>query len=480
MKDKFLHVLQSKPRTFVLFLVISILFRILSFFYGVIDHDESTYLIISNALNNGSHLYTDVIDTKPPGIFLALSAVQLIFGKSIFIIRLFGSFILSLSALLLFQISTRFGSTKSLSFFSGLTYIIIFSCYRYGLAINTELFFSFFALAGLYIFQIAEVRNKTILWFLGGLMIGFGFIFKYVVLAVFAASCIFFLVEKSFLKNLTSKILKVLLALFGIVLPFVIVHIYFLVNGRFDDFHEVIYNVTARYSSEFSLLNSSKFFLNFHVTYLPFLALFYYGLFNKTISTKTRRISALWYLFALVMVILPGKPFKHYYLQLLPSMSLIIPLAIDKLLNIKPILKNKKSTIAWVLISITFLVGVINQSYFCFNKDTTAEIASHLRDKVQPTDIIIADKKLQLTYYLLNLSPPSKYVHPTIIFNHTAAFDVSTEEEMNKMLDKNPKFIIYQKSWNYYENNQRIKRSYHLINTINKVKILEINAPNIR
>lgn len=478
MKEKFLKVLQSKPKTFVLFLVLSILFRILSFFYSVIDHDESTYLIIANALNNGSHLYTDVIDTKPPGIFLAFSMVQLIFGKSIFAIRLFGSFILSLSAFLLFLISTRFGSTKSLSFFSGLTYIIIFSCYRFGLAINTELFFSFFALVGLYMFQIAEVRNKTFLWLLGGLAIGIGFIFKYVILAAFAASCVFFFVEKTFLKNLTTKILKIFLALLGIALPFVLVHIYFLVNNRFEDFYEVIYNVTARYSSEFSFLNSSIFLLKFHVSYFPFIALYYYGLFNKTISSQTRKISALWFIFALIMVILPGKSFKHYYLQLLPSLSLIIPLAIDRLLNIKPFLNFKKIHIAGIVIGIAFSVGVINQSYFWFTMDTTAEIANKLRDKVESSDIIIAAENVQLTYYLLNLSPPSKYVHPTIIFMHTEAFAVSTEEEMNKMLDKNPKFIVYQKWGRYYESNERIMKSYHPIDTINKVKILEINSGN--
>jgi len=405
---------------------------------------------------------------------LAFSTIQLVFGKSIFAIRLFGSFILSLSAFLLFLISRRFGSTKSISFFSGLTYLVIFSCYRFGLAINTELFFSFFALLGLYIFQIAEVRNKTSLWFAGGLAIGLGFIFKYVILAAFAAFCVFFLVEKAFLKNVTTKILKFTSALFGVALPFLIVHIYFAVNSRFDDFYEIIYNVTARYSSEFSILDSGKFFLNFHVSYLPFLALFYLGLLHKKVSAKTKRISILWYLFAIIMVILPGKPFKHYYLQLLPAVSLLIPLAMDQFINAIPVLKNKKGQFIGILLSITLLIAVINQSYFWFNKDTTAEIANKLREHVQPSDRIIADKNLQLTYYLLDLSPPSKYVHPTIIFNHSEAFDVSTEEEMNRMLDKNPKFIIYQKSSAYYESNKRILRSYHQIDMINKVKILEI------
>ena len=49
------------------------------------------------------------------------------------------------------------------------------------------------------------------------------------------------------------------------------------------------------------------------------------------------------------------------------------------------------------------------------------------------------------------------------------------EMEMNKMLDKNPKYIVYQKSKNYYENNTRIQANYHLFDRIGKVTILQIN-----
>ena len=82
---------------------------------------------------------------------------------------------------------------------------------------------------------------------------------------------------------------------------------------------------------------------------------------------------------------------------------------------------------------------------------------------------------MQLTQYLLNVSPPSKYVHPTLIFDHSEAFAIDTEMEMNKMLDRNPKYIVYQKSKNYYENNTRIQANYHLFDRIGKVTILQIN-----
>ena len=56
----------------VLFVLValSVLLRFFSFFPSVMDHDESTYLVIANEMLHHKTLYTDLIDIKPPGIFL--------------------------------------------------------------------------------------------------------------------------------------------------------------------------------------------------------------------------------------------------------------------------------------------------------------------------------------------------------------------------------------------------------------------------
>lgn len=469
------NLLQSKWKIFFMLFIASILFRALSFNYSVIDHDESTYLLISSELNKGAQLYTDVVDTKPPGIFMVFSTVEKLVGQSIVGIRLFGSLIISFSAFFIYLISRRFGVDKSIAVFSGLCYIIAFSCYRTGLAINTEMFFSLFALAGLYTLLKAESKNALSLWLWAGLLIGAGFIFKYVVLASFGAFSLFFLLQKPLFSNFGRKLLKFTVGFLGILLPFALIHLYFKLNGTFDDFYEIIYNVTGRYSSEFSIANSLTFFFNFHLLYLPFVILFYFGLFSKSISSDIRKITALWFALAWVMLILPGKPFNHYYLQLIPAMSLIVPLAISNLLTKRQIEANNKTKIAFFSIVIAFLIGVINQSYFWTQPDRVREISAKLAPNINENDFIITDKKLQLTHYLLDLTPPTKFVHPTLIFDHNKAFAIDTEVEMNKMLDKNPKFIIYQKSKNYYESNVRIKQNYHHFDRIGKVTILEIN-----
>lgn len=69
------------------FLTVSVLLRLFSFFPSVLDHDESTYLIIGREILQGKELYTDVTDTKPAGIFLFYAALEFLFGGSIFMKR---------------------------------------------------------------------------------------------------------------------------------------------------------------------------------------------------------------------------------------------------------------------------------------------------------------------------------------------------------------------------------------------------------
>jgi len=468
-------ILKSNAQVFLVFVAASILLRFLSFHYSVIDHDESTYLIIADAVLNGSYLYADVIDTKPPGIFLAFGLIQVLFGKSIVALRIVGSIFLAGSAWLLYKTSKLLSGEKYPSFFAGITYLVLFSLYRFGLSVNTELFFSFFTLVGLYYFLKKESSTKLYSWFLAGLFIGIAFIFKYTVLAGFGAFCIYFLIQSVQRKeDVVRLIFKLFIATIGLLLPFFLVNVYFFSVGRFGDFYEIIYMVTSRYSSTFSWTESFLFFLKFILAYIPFVVFYLFSFRNSKLPKNILLISLLWFSFAWVMVILPGKPFRHYFLQLLPAFSLLIPYGFEKLILTRIQFPNKK-IIAFCL-GIILVIGFVNQSYFLVSKDIPREIAKELESVVNSNDLILADKHLHATYYLLDLKHPSPYVHPTLIHDHAKAFDINTEEEMDKILDKEPKFIVYHKFASYFESHPRIQESYHFYSKIGKVTILEINS----
>jgi 4-amino-4-deoxy-L-arabinose transferase-like glycosyltransferase len=82
----------------LLFCLLAVILRFFSFFPSVIDHDESTYLEIARMLLSGKLLYVDMVDIKPPGIFLILAFFQWIFGYSIFVMRLLTALWIALTA----------------------------------------------------------------------------------------------------------------------------------------------------------------------------------------------------------------------------------------------------------------------------------------------------------------------------------------------------------------------------------------------
>jgi 4-amino-4-deoxy-L-arabinose transferase-like glycosyltransferase len=89
----------------LLFLIaFSILLRFQLFDEHVINHDESTYLVIAQHLSNGSTLYLDVTDTKPPGIFWLFRVFYHIVGNSFIGFRFISALFVAFTAFFIYRI----------------------------------------------------------------------------------------------------------------------------------------------------------------------------------------------------------------------------------------------------------------------------------------------------------------------------------------------------------------------------------------
>ena len=181
----------SDKKLLFIFILISTILRLFSFSPSVLDHDESTYMIIGRDILNGKSLYTDVTDTKPVGIFLFYALLEFLFGDSIFLKRLVFAIIVGITAYLISGVSKKmFGNTR-VAFASGLIYIIYTSTWTlHGRSPNTELLFNLTTISTLLLFLNPRKSN----FFLGGLITGIGFIIKYLVLFDLAAFMLFFFI----------------------------------------------------------------------------------------------------------------------------------------------------------------------------------------------------------------------------------------------------------------------------------------------
>lgn len=455
---------------FLFLLISSILLRGLSFFYTVIDHDESTYLIIANELNKGAELYKDITDTKPAGIFILLSFFQLIFGKSIVAVRLFGAIILSASAFFFYRIYRLFSVEKSYALLGSLLFIIVFSLYRFGLAFNTEIVFTFFTISAIYYLLLSNIKQNNTYLFVAGLVAGLGFIIKYLVVADFFALTLFLIIFSRKKWDILLLLRHLFLLTIGFILPFVLINLYFFWIGNYDVFFNVTFEIPSNYIRHHSLIEDLKFVADFHIKYLPILFLFYLALFSQSIKKEIKIFTVLWFVAVWLVIIIPGKNFEHYYLQLVPEVCFILPFLIEHKMSSALI---SRATLA--VFSTGIIIASINQSFFWYTEDHVKQMAMDLEGKVQADDLIYSDSKTHLVYYLLNLKPPSQYVHPSLIFQHKEAFSLSTENEMNKVLDLNPKFLIYRRHNAWFEQNDRIKQGYSHFKRYGKFDVLVKN-----
>ena len=316
-----------RQHPFFSFLLVSFLLRGLSFFYTVIDHDESTYLVIAQQLLNGKQLYVDVWDTKPVGIFVIVAGILKVFGEFIVSLRIIACIVVASTAYLLYKTSKQLGAHRNVAFLAGLFYIILLSSYRFGMAVNTEVFFNFFVIAGT--LTIVKYRtNKG--YFLAGLLWGAGFIIKYVVLFdVFAILVAFLLVDllQGRQKDILKWIRMCFIAALGFVLPFLVCNLYFHSIGTYESFFYATFVVPGNYKSAVSLADAVHFIVKFHIKFIPIMFFFYVAVFrkmDKNDPAMIRKIVPLvWFLIAWVPLILPGKFFDHYYAQLMLSVSMM-------------------------------------------------------------------------------------------------------------------------------------------------------------
>ncbi len=85
---------------------------VLSLRPGVINNDESTFIIIASGVLHGHLPYTEMYDLKPPGIYLVFAGVMALFGESLHVVRHFGTFCLLGAAVASYGIAIRHTTSR--------------------------------------------------------------------------------------------------------------------------------------------------------------------------------------------------------------------------------------------------------------------------------------------------------------------------------------------------------------------------------
>lgn len=433
---------------FLVFLFGSILLRFFTYFPAVINHDESTYIVIAQALLSGDTYWVDVVDTKPIGIFLLFGFFQAIFGYFILPIRVIASVWVALTAFFIYRSQLNLGGDHRAAITSGCIYIILISFFTFfGLSPNTELFFSLFTILGFYLVS----KNVTLIKvFLAGLALGIGFVIKPVVMFDMIAFIAFFLLVQY--KDFPVFLRKVITFGLGCLIPFSIVAFYYWSIGYFDTFLFFTFEVSRRYLIDQSFTENVMYFIDFFLRFLPVTIWFFVSLFSrKTTSKQLRLFFVVWSALVWLAIFLPGKVFAHYTIQFMIPFAFVAGWFFDQRVEHtgfwKVILMPKVGfPLLACLLAITL---IIQKKDFVDAPDTPRMIASYLRSNLTSDELVYTGDAQHIIYTLLNQRSPTRYVHRSLLQNQDLASALKIEPvNMLNNLYRDPqiKFVLHEKN----------------------------------
>ena len=422
--------------------------------HEVIDWDESTYLLISKYVSEGSLLYVDYWEAKPPLYFIYMGVVFKIFGSSLLVGRLAGDVLLLFSTVLIFKILKNYYS-KSISLSGSLFLIYLFS-YEASQPTMTEHVGIFFIVLSTYI-VLRDKQDINFFW-LGTL---FSLAFNSRNNLAFACLGIFiFLFIENYLD--LKKIYKLAL---GFITPIFAISLYFIYHKSLSNYVYMLWEFPLQ-STDSYRMNINEFrtaFLNklnleetLSIELIIFIILFatvayFFKNISKLRETDLNILSILILFFLTVSIIFGGRLFNHYLIQLFPFIAVLFASGINIVKNIKYL--KTVTLLLTVIININLLFLGFNNilNYEEINSNYELKNISKFisNEGIEGRDILVLENHL---IYLYNDSiVPFKVVHPSNLPNTTRFSEIlislgnlgiTFQDEFKLFVEDQPEYIF--------------------------------------
>jgi hypothetical protein len=257
-------------------------------------------------------------------------------------------------------------------------------------------------------------------------------------------------------------------------IPFGLMVLYYYRLGHLQEFWFYSFGVTSRIPVDRTFGELLVYLGDFHLRFLPLMFFFYYAL-AKMKKQHDRpfhsvRFYGIWCLMVLLAVVLPGKPFGHYFIQLMLPLSIVaggfFSESLEKPRWLRSVTGFPIGPVILVLL-VSALLILQKRDYFD-RPDMPKEVAGYLRPLLKSGDRIFTGNYQQVLYYLLKKDCPVKYVHRTLMCDeeHRSALRIDLPEEMNRLMDMNFRFILMEKPYCYEPMNQYIQQHYVVLKVI--------------
>lgn len=313
------------------------------------------YIQGAKTIADGGVLYRDFGDIKPPGIFFLTYIIIKIFSYKYVLIglKVFNVAAQFLSGILFIKIGSRLYDNKT-GFYLGLFYLFAVTLMIPMWTYNIMLFAILFILVFIYIYISQDLKPNFIGLILSGFFVGLACIFSTNFILVTLLIPITALYRE---KKIFPVLKDSLFAFLGFIIPFLIFFVYCYKTDSLND----AYWWTIKWASIYGgskpvYVKVYKFFAGMIESW-PLIPVYFGGFWGLAYIFKNRLYRSNNYVFfllcfatiSLFVRLMLGKGSPRYYLYLMPSFILIIPLLKNNLILKKNIIK--------IVLSIFFLTS---------------------------------------------------------------------------------------------------------------------------
>lgn len=300
-------------------LAVTLFIRFPFFFRDIMDHDESTFILIGQSIADGHLPYDHLWDLKPPLLFYLFGLVEYLFPYSLVAVRIMGVLAVFLSAVFLTRIAGRLKLKNG--FEAGIIYILLSSLFGNIQGVMSEHLSTLFFLGGLLFY----CRQKNwINFLLTGFFIGCSLLCKLNMAYPALALILFHLATQFKSYGIIKSVFSCFLIGTGILIPVFLISIPFLIENKTELFIDSVFMATLEYGHKPGFTVAYRLMISYWIILLSlFIVLF--ALYR---STKENRKQA--WLFTILLMSTVYTYYSsasvtgHYLIQIFPLMSILV------------------------------------------------------------------------------------------------------------------------------------------------------------
>lgn len=425
------------------------------------ERDEGWYGTIAQEILHGGIPYRDAIDQKPPGVFYLYALGMAIFGKTTEAIRVYTAVYASFTLLTVYWLAKKIAGVSAGLWAGAVCAIFSSAPLLQASSSNSEVFLVLPLMLSACMLVAGKERQSHLLLAASGFFAGVAMLIKTVALPyclVLAGGALFHAKGRTNLKTAGKNLL--IFSLPAVVLA-LLTMLYFYINGAFAEF--IHWNITAplKYSKGGTgvggpplqaVLKNLKYELIFPALLsIPAAALLL--LRHKDLPSV---LGALLLPASAVAVLMPGMNFPHYFIQLIPFMSVLAGISLAAVFT-------KRGMLFWCAapLVLALLIYAVQYEYRFYLKFTPQEVsmakygatfvqservAQYLKERTNEGDYIFQWGFEPELYFLSGRRTPVPFISSTILANMEDPA-AAIRQMIVSLENKRPKYIVVQPEW---------------------------------